>query len=106
MQFCLAEESRRKIPWRNGEGKEKMKEILAIFPSCSDHLELHSIKHSQKNFREECIFKYAMWLCIYSTAVMCTCMYVCEGADVFLALKCLPVTKLNFYSQSFLERCF
>lgn len=46
MQSCLAEESMRKIPWRNGE-EDKMKEILAIFPSRSDNLELHPIKHSQ-----------------------------------------------------------
>lgn len=58
MQSCLAEESMRKIPWRNGEEMEKMEEILAVFPSCLDHLELHPIKHSQKNFRQECIFKY------------------------------------------------
>ena len=28
------------------------------------------------------------------------CMYVCEGADVSLVLKCLPVKKLNLYFQN------
>jgi len=51
-----------------GEEKEKEEEILEILPSCSDHLELQAIRHSQKNSAGKHVF--------LSTEVFSTCCIV------------------------------
>ena len=51
-----------------GEEKEKVEEILEIFPSCSDHLELHSIRRTQKNCADNNVF--------LNTEVFITCYLV------------------------------
>lgn len=48
--------------------EERVEEILEIFPSCSDHLELPSIRHSQKNCADKDVF--------LNTEVFSTCYIV------------------------------
>lgn len=45
-----------------------MEEVLVIFPSCLDHLELHSIRRTQKNCADKNV--------VLNTEVLSTCYIV------------------------------
>lgn len=76
VQSCFAGDHDKKI-FINGifliEGeKGKVEKVLEIFPSCSDNLELHFIRHSQNNCAEKNVFLNSE---VFSTCSIVMCVY-------------------------------